>query len=49
MYLGLVLVLQLGGCIFFDRDHDRDRHHDRPEHHDDHEHDSGIDVHLHGS
>jgi hypothetical protein len=45
--VAVVFILQLGGCIFVDRDHDhdRDRHYEHQEHHD---HDSGIDVHLHG-
>ena len=45
--IGVGLVLQLGGCFYWDhdRDHDRDRHYDHSDHHD---HDSGIDVHVHG-
>ncbi len=42
IFFGVALVLQLGGCFYWDHDHDRDRHYD---HHDDHG--SGIDVHVH--
>ncbi len=47
--VAVALVLQLGGCFYWeDRDHeyDHDRHYDHPDHHD-HD-DPGIDVHMHG-
>ena len=44
---GIALVLQLGGCFYWDHDRDRDRHYDHQEHHDDHDH-PGVDVQVHG-
>lgn len=49
MLVGVALVFQLGGCVYRDREHDRENHYDHPEQHYDQGHDSGVDVHFHGS